>query len=536
MAGSSRPAGSLKAVLFQGPAAPSKWRVLIATCLGLGMLMIDLFVVNVAFPAIGRDLNAGLSLAEWTVSGYVLMVGVLPIAMGRLGDIFGRRRVYLTGLVVFVTASVACGAAQTIEQLVVFRVLQGIGAATMFPGTLAIITNVFPPQQRGLAIGIWGGVSGLGLIAGPIIGGLLVSGESWRWIFYVNLPVGLVAIALALLFVPESRDESAPRVIDWSGLVLLSGGLFAVMFGLTRANEAGWTSLPTLACFLVGVAALALFVAVERRVRAPLVDLSLFRSATFVMSCLCAFLFSAAVFGSQPFTSLYMQNYLGFSPLEGGLAFVPSTILVALFMPVSGILGQRLGARLRLVVITGSVAVGLSCLYLLRLTPASGYLDGLLPAFLLRGAGIGLFMSASSLAIVSAVPLAKAGLASGMLTMSRNIGTALGVALLGAVFVHHIDTELPARLADVPPAQMAQATAAAEHFAPAGEGAVRQQSGETIVEGFVLVAFATLLLSAVATVAAFFIRYQAPSRQPAATPIPTEPPVPAGRPAGQRAM
>ena len=494
--------------LLRAPAAPSKWRVLFAACLGLGMLMIDTFVVNVAFPAIGRDLNADLSTAEWTVSGYVLVTGILPVAMGRMGDIFGRRRLYLLGLSTFVVTSALCGAAQTIEQLVLFRVLQGVGAAMMMPATLSIVTQAFPPEQRGLAIGIWSGVSGLGLIAGPILGGLLVRGDSWRWIFFVNLPVGLLAIALGLLFVPESRDEQAPRVIDWPGVALLSAALFLLMFGLTRANESGWSSPPILACFAGGAALLPVFVAVERRVRVPLVDLSLFRSGTFVMACLSAFLFSAAVFGTQPYTSLFMQSYWGFSPLQGGFAFVPATLLVALLMPVSGIMGQRLGPRLRLVVMLGSLGVGVSFLYLLRLDTGSGYVDGFLPAFLLRGAGIGLVMSATSLAVVSAVPLTKSGLASGTLTMARNIGTAMGVALFGAVFLHAVESEVARDLATSPPAEVAAVTAAAEHFVPAGEGDAHLVAEAAIVDGFVRMALVASLVSGVAMLAAFFIRHR----------------------------
>ncbi|MGD9894039.1 MAG: MFS transporter [Dehalococcoidia bacterium] len=487
--------------------APNKWLTLIAACLGLGMLMIDTFVVNVAFPAIGRDLDASLSATEWTVSAYVLVVGVFPIAMGRFGDIFGRRRVYLAGLTVFILASVLCGMAQNIEQLVAFRVVQGLGAATMFPGTLSIITNAFPPEQRGLAIGIWGGVSGLGLIAGPILGGLLVQGDSWRWIFFVNLPVGVVALLMAALFVPESRDESAPRSVDWLGLTLLSTGLFALMFGITRGNEAGWGSPLILGCWVGSAALLVAFVIVERRVRYPLVDLTLFRSVTFVMACLSAFLFSAAVFGSQPYVSLFMQNYWGFSPLEGGLAFIPATALVALLMPVSGIMGQRLGSRLRLIVMGGSLAVLVSALYLLRLNTESGYVDGLLPAFLIRGLGIGLVMSATSLAVMSAVPLTKAGLASGTQTMARNIGTAMGVALFGAIFLNHVDRDLPARLTDLPPEQSAQITAAAEHFVPAGDGEARLASEDVIVDGFIAIAVVTVFIAALATGAAYFIRH-----------------------------
>jgi DHA2 family methylenomycin A resistance protein-like MFS transporter len=498
---------------------PSPWLVLIATSLGLGMLMVDTFVVNVAFPAIGRSLRADLSTAEWTVSGYVLVVGVLPIAMGRLGDILGRRLVYLGGLVVFVAASAACGFAQNIEQLIAFRVVQGIGAATMMPGTLSIITQAFPPQKRGLAIGIWGGVSGLGLIAGPILGGLLVHGDSWRWIFYINLPLGAVAILLALLFIPESRDESAPRSIDWPGVAVLSGALFAIMFGLTRANDAGWASPLILGCFAAGAIGLPAFVAIERRTRYPVVDLSLFRSGTFVMACVSAFLFSAAMFGSQPFMSLFLQNYWGYSPLKGGLAFVPATLIVASLMPVSGILGQRLGPKLRLIVIAGSLCVSISFLYMLLLDLESSYADGLLPAFIIRGVGIGLVMSATSLAVVNAVPLAKSGLASGTLTMARNIGTSVGIAILGAVFIHHVHAELPVRLEGAPPHQVEAATRAADVFIVAGEpgSPVHSAAERVILDGFILVSGAAAIGSLIATGAACFIRY----RTPAATPVPS---------------
>ncbi len=258
------------------PRTSSKWLTLVAACLGLGMLMIDTFVVNVAFPAIGRSLHASLSSAQWTVSGYVLAVGVLPVAMGRAGDIFGRRRIYLAGLILFLVASAASGTSQTIEQLIIFRVLQGVGAATMMPGTLSIITQAFPPQQRGLAIGIWGGVSGLGLIAGPILGGLLVHGDSWRWIFYINLPIGVAALAMALLFVPESRDESAPRSLDLAGVALLSAPLLLVMYAITRANDLGWTSPEIVGCFIGAAVLVPMFVITERRVPNPLIDLSLY--------------------------------------------------------------------------------------------------------------------------------------------------------------------------------------------------------------------------------------------------------------------
>ena len=444
----------------------------------------------------------------------MLVLAIFPIVMGRLGDIFGRRRVYLIGLAVFVASSAACGAAPSIEWLVVFRVLQGLGAAIMMPGTLSLITQAFPAHQRGLAIGIWSGVSGLGLIAGPILGGLLVQGDNWRLIFYVNLPLGLLALAMALRWVPESRDELVPPVVDWLGLALLSTALFLIMLGVSAGSKAGWFAPFILACFVLGLGLLAVFVAVERRVRYPLIDLSLFRNATFVMACLSAFLFSAAVFGAQPFTSLFMQNTWGFTPLQGGLAFVPATILVALLMPVSGIMGQRLGARMRLIVILGSLMVAVSFVYLLRLDVTSGYLDSFLPAFLLRGAGIGLVMSATSYAVVTAAPLAKVGLASGTLTMARNLGTAMGVAIFGTVYLQYIDAAMqPLQRGIVLPPNVQGIIAGAEHFIATAEPGYHAFVLSAIVDGFVHIAFGAVVITSLATLAAVFIRPAAvPSR------------------------
>ncbi|GAB4334386.1 MAG: MFS transporter [Dehalococcoidia bacterium] len=512
-------------------ASSSKWIVLIAACLGLGMLMIDMFVVNVALPAIGRDLDASLSSVQWTVTSYVLVVGVLPLTAGRLADIFGRRRVYVIGLAVFVAGSGLAGASQEIWQLIAFRVLQGAGAAVMMPATLAIVTSAFPEQQRGLAIGIWGGVSGLGLIAGPILGGVLVHGNTWQWVFLINVPIGLAAIALALAFVPESRDDSASREIDWPGLVLVSGGLALVLLAFTRANEQGWVSPEIAGSFAAGSILLVLFVAVELHAATPLVDLALFRNRTFVAACTAAFLFNLAVFGSQPYMSLFMQNYWGFSPLQAGFAFVPATVLVAALMPVSGMVGQRLGSRLRLMVAFGSLAVLLSSLYLLRLTTESGYVDGLLPSFLIRGLGIGTFMSVTSFAVVSSLPLAKAGLASGTLTMSRNLGTAAGVAVLGAVYVARIHAQLPDDLPrSIGPAEAAAISTRAEHFIVPAGGDAAPFVEDAVVDGFIAVAVATSIVSAVAAGAAMFMRrgYRAPSPQPA-PPAALLPP-PAGEP------
>jgi hypothetical protein len=309
---------------------------------------------------------------------------------------------------------------------------------------------------------------------------------------------------------------------------LLSGGLFLVIFGISRGNDLGWTSTTILACFAGGVALLVAFVGVEQRVARPLVDLSLFNSWTFVAACLSAMLFSMAVFGSQPFTSLFMQNYWGFSALQGGFAFVPATALVAALMPVSGILGQRLGGRIRYLLVVASLSVLASFVFLaLVLDGQSGYADSMLPAFVMRGLGIGLFMSASSYAVVTAVPLAKSGLASGTLTMARQVGTSIGVALFGAVYLHSLHADLEGPLQTLPPAEAAAVQAEAEHFIVAGEGPARLAVEGAIVDGFVFISAVGAGIAAFALGAALTMRMRdrpAVARVPATmVPAPQEP-------------
>jgi EmrB/QacA subfamily drug resistance transporter len=478
---------------------PSRWLTLIAACSGLLMLYIDLFIVNVALPAIGRNFHAPLSTVSWTISGYVLMIGVLPMGFGRLGDIWGQRALYLAGLALFSGASLACGLAPNITALIVFRVIQGIGAAIMTPGTLAIIIRAFPPRQHGLAIGIYGGISGLGLIAGPVLGGLLVQGESWRWIFFVNVPLGIVALVMALLFVPASRDATEAVPVDWLGLLLLSIGLLCLLFGFTRAGDAGWTNSIVIGCCLSGIVILTLFVITERRVRWPLIDLALFRNLPFVMGCLSFFLFSAALFGSQPYWSLFMQNTWGFSPLQGGLAFLPATGLIVLLTPVAGLVAQWAGHRQYIFLVCAVLAIGLSFLYIVvTLTPQSGYVSGLLPTFLVRGLAIPVFTSCATLAVVSAVSTKQSGLASGSLGMARNIGTAFGVAVLSQAYLFHINTALPSHLT--------ASRAAADQFIAPGAGVARLLVEGVILQGFQLTALACVVLCGSAAVFAFFMR------------------------------
>ncbi|HTK05631.1 MAG TPA: MFS transporter [Ktedonobacteraceae bacterium] len=490
---------------------PSKWLIMFAACFGLLMLYIDLFIVNVALPAIGHDFHAPLSTVSWTISGYALMIGVLPMGVGRLGDLWGQRTVYLAGLALFCVGSLACGAAPNVTTLIIFRVIQGVGAAIMTPSTLALAIRAFPQHERGLAIGIYGGVSGLGLIAGPVLGGLLVQGESWRWIFLVNVPVGIVALAMTLLFVPKSHEEASSVPLDWVGLLLLSTGLLCLLFGVTRAGDAGWVDGVVIGSCLAGILLLALFVVAEKRVRWPLIDLSVFRNRPFVLGSLSYFFFSAAIFGSQPYWSLFMQNTWGFSPLQGGLAFLPATGLIALLTPVAGILAQKAGTRLYLLLILGLVAIGLSFLYAtIVLNPQSTYSDGLLPSFLMRGLAIPIVTAGVMLAVINAVPTTQAGLASGTIGMVRNIGTAFGVAVLSQVYLSQVNFAIPDSLATV--------RAAADQFIIAGKGTIYPVIQNIIFQGFERTTLTCVILSAGAIVLLLFMRPRTQKEQENAAP------------------
>lgn len=312
---------------------------------GLFMIMLDNTVANVALPSIQRDLGVGLSELQWIVTGYALAFAALMLTGGKLADMFGRRLIFVVGLTVFTAASLACGLAGSGDVLIGARIVQGVGAALMNPATLSIIAATFPPRQRGMAIGIWAGVSALALAIGPLVGGLLTQHISWHWIFFVNLPVGVLAIAASDVFIDESRDASQEQRLDLPGLLTPGIGLFALTYALIEANAYGWTSGRILAAFATAGAGLAVFVALELRQRLPMLDLSLFRNGTFAGANLVVLLVALAMFGVFFFVSLYMQNILGFSAVEAGAAFLPMTVLIILIAPVGGKATDRIGSR-----------------------------------------------------------------------------------------------------------------------------------------------------------------------------------------------
>ena len=406
-----------------------KWFTLAAVSFGLFMIMLDNTVVNVALPAIQSDLEADLSELQWVVTGYALTFAALMLIGGKVADAYGRRLIFVVGIAIFTTASLWCGLADSSDELIAARVLQGVGAALMNPATLSIIAATFPAHQRGTAIGIWAGVSALALAIGPLVGGLITQHIDWSWIFFVNVPVGILAIAASFLFIDETRDETHER-LDLPGLATSGVGLFALTYGLIEANTYGWTSPRIDGAFAVAVVMLAVFVLLERHQRAPMLQLELFRNGTYTGANLVVLLVALAMFGVFFFVSLYMQNVLGYSAVQTGAAFLPMTILIILVAPIAGKTSDRIGSRGLLTV--GMVLVAGQLLYFSRLGVDSSFWN-LLPGFLVGGVGMAMTMTPSAAAATRSVPVDKAGVGSAVLNASRQVGGSLGIALMGAI-------------------------------------------------------------------------------------------------------
>ena len=413
-----------------------KWWTLGAVSFGLFMIMLDNTVVNVALPSIQRDLHMQLSELEWIVSGYALTFAALMLIGGKLADAYGRRLIFVLGITIFTLASLACGLASSGDALIGARVAQGVGAAMMNPATLSIIAVTFPPRQRGTAIGLWAGVSALALALGPLVGGLLTEHAGWTWIFFINIPVGVLAIAASFLFIDESRDETHER-LDIPGLLSSGIGLFALTYGLIEANNYGWGSARIVGSFVVAAVALVVFVQLERHRRAPMLDLTLFRNRTYVGANLAMLLVALAMFGVFFFVSLYMQNVLGYSAVQAGAAFLPMTVLIIVIAPLSGRLSDRWGSRWLMA--GGMVLLAIQLTYFSQL-PTDATFWRLLPALVIGGFGMSMTMTPSSAAAMRAVPVEKAGVGSAVLNACRQVGGSTGIALMGAIMASQLAT------------------------------------------------------------------------------------------------
>jgi EmrB/QacA subfamily drug resistance transporter len=412
-----------------------KWWTLGAVAFGLFMIMLDNTVVNVALPSMAQDLGVGLSELEWIVTGYALTFASVMLTGGKLADLFGRRLIFVVGLVIFTGSSLACGLAESENLLIGARIVQGVGAALMNPATLSIIAATFPPHQRGTAIGIWAGVSALALAIGPLIGGLLTQHLNWNWIFFVNVPIGILAIAASFVLIKESKDESLEQRLDLPGLLTSGIGLFAFTYALIEANTYGWTSGRIVGAFVVAAVMLTAFVLLETHQRLPMLDLSLFRNGTFAGANLAILLVALAMFGVFFFVSLYMQGILGYSAVQAGAAFLPMTILIILIAPIAGKASDRIGSRWLMT--GGMLLVAAQLVYFSTLGATERYVD-LLPGLIVGGMGMALVMTPSAAAAIRALPVDKSGVGSAVLNAFRQVGGSIGIALMGAIMAHEV--------------------------------------------------------------------------------------------------
>jgi EmrB/QacA subfamily drug resistance transporter len=411
-----------------------KWWTLAAVCLGTFMLLLDITIVNVALPSIQQDLDSSFSDLQWVVDAYALTLAALLLTGGSLADMFGRRKLYVAGLVVFTLASVLCGLAQSPLMLELSRGLQGVGGAVMFAVSLALLAQAFRGRERGLAFGVWGAVTGVAVAIGPLLGGALVSGISWRWIFFVNVPLGAIALTLTMLRVVESRDDNARRP-DWPGFVLFTAGLASLIYGLIESGRIGFSDSEVIACFAAAAVLLVAFVFAERRSDHPMFDLALFRKPTFSGGAVAAFGISASIFSMLLYLTIYLQDVLQFSALETGLRLLVLSGAIFLIAAPAGRLTSHV--PIRLLIGPGLLLVGVGLLLMRGLDAASSWTH-LIPGLIVGGVGVGLINPPLASTAVGVVQPQRAGMASGINSTFRQIGIATGIALLGTLFSNRL--------------------------------------------------------------------------------------------------
>ena len=411
-----------------------KWLTLVAVAAGIFMLLLDVTIVNVALPDIEQAFHASLSDLQWVIDAYALTLAALQLTAGSLADRFGRRLLFAIGIVVFTLGSLLCGLASGSTFLSLSRAFQGIGGAIMFATGLAIIANAYHGRDRGVAFGVFGAVTGVAVAVGPVIGGALTSGLSWRWIFLVNIPVGVVALIITLRAVDESSDPN-PRPVDFLGLGTFSLGLAALVYGLIRSSDDGWSSTTVAGSLTAAAVLLIAFVAAEALQKQPMFDLTLFRKPTFVAGLIAAFAISASLFSLFPYLVIYMQAGLGLSAIEIGVRFLVLSGPIFVTAAIAGRLTEKV--PLRFLIGPGFLCVGIAQLLMRGLQPGGDWTH-FIPGFLVAGIGAGLINVPLASTAVGVVEPARAGMASGINSTLRQVGIATGVAALGAIFSHHL--------------------------------------------------------------------------------------------------
>ena len=426
-----------------------KWWTLLAVSVATFMLLLDITVVNTALPAIQEDLNASFTELQWVIDAYTLALAALVLTAGSLADRLGRRRVFAVGLGIFSVASLAAGLAPDPTFLNISRAVQGIGGAILFAVSLALVAQEFPAgRERGTAMGIYGATIGMSVAIGPLVGGALVDSLGWEWVFFINVPVGIAAIAVTYTKLRESRDPNATRV-DWAGLATFSSALFLLVFGLLRGNEEGWGSTFIVALLGAAAALLVAFMVIESRVKQPMLPLRLFRKPAFTGVQLAALGVSASMFALFLYITFYLQNYLGHSPLEAGLIYLPFTV-VSFFAAAGG--GALLGRVPARVLMSGGLGLtGVGLLWMGGIDPTDEW-TAMLGGFLIAGAGVGLLNPVIADVALSVVPKEQSGMAAGINDTFRQVGVAVGIAAWGAIFLSRGASEVEQLAAGTPAA------------------------------------------------------------------------------------
>jgi EmrB/QacA subfamily drug resistance transporter len=408
------------------------WTLAIVS-IGLFMMVLDNLVVNVALPSIRRDLGASIQTLEWTVNSYILSYAVLLLTGAALGDRLGRKRMFIGGIALFTVGSAAAALSPTVDFLIAARAIQGVAAALVTPLTLTLLAEAFPPEQRGLALGVWSGISGIGVALGPLVGGALTQLASWHWIFWVNVPIGIALIPLAASRLVESRGEV--KRLDLPGLALVSSGLFGVVYGLVRSQSLGWSSPEVVVGLAAGTALLAAFVWQELRASEPMLPMQFFANRGFAVTNAVSIAMFFGMFGSIFFLSQFLQNVLHNSPLQAGVKLLVWTGAVMVVSPAAGFLSERYGSRMFMVAGLGLQAIALGMLATLAGVHES-YTSMLIP-FILAGSGMALVFAPSANAVLASVRTSQTGQASGATNAIRELGGVLGIAVLATVFTSH---------------------------------------------------------------------------------------------------
>ncbi|MFI2423959.1 MFS transporter [Streptomyces sp. NPDC018955] len=490
------------------------WLALIAVSFGLLMVQLDGSVVALANPAIGKDLDASTAELQWVTNSYLLALAASMILGGKLGDRFGRRLYYLVGVGGFVVTSVAIGLSGGIEGVILFRALQGLCGGILMPNTLGILRAVFPPGKFGLAVGVWGMVSAVSTSLGPIIGGLLVEHVDWTWVFYINAPIGVVALAFSATVLAESRNSTGERRFDIAGVVLLATGLLALVFGIVKGETWGWTSAGTLGSIALGLVLLAVFCRYETRQRHPLLPMRLFRDRSLTTGVVMTALNFFVMLGGIFFIMLYLQNVRGYTPVEAGVSTLPMSLASLVASPVGSQLTARFGPR---VTIPLGLALSAAAMFsLLTWTVDSSYAT-MWPPYIALGLGVGIVLPATAAVIIGSTPVEDGGVASGLQSTMLQIGGALGTSVLVTVIAGKVGSSLFGELTGAGvPAPVAHGLEKAEDAVTMGiapvsadmpaqlKAAVVEGSGQAFVNGLhsaVVVTGVLCLVGAVAAVA-----------------------------------